>query len=46
VRIIQKEDAGEIATMIYGEIRPGGDFRFANFGHPPPLVFSAEYRSS
>jgi serine phosphatase RsbU (regulator of sigma subunit) len=42
--IIQKEDAREIATMIYGEIRPGGDFRFANFGHPPPLVFSAEYR--
>jgi serine phosphatase RsbU (regulator of sigma subunit) len=42
--IIQKEDAREIATMVYGEIRPGGDFRFANFGHPPPLVFSAEYR--
>ena len=42
--IIQKEDAREIATMIYGEIRPGGRFRFANFGHPPPLVFSAEYR--
>jgi len=30
--------------MIYGEVRPGGHFRFANFGHPPPLVFSAEYR--
>jgi serine phosphatase RsbU (regulator of sigma subunit) len=30
--------------MLYGEIRPGGRFRFANFGHPPPLVFSAEYR--
>src|SRR5262252_7455549 len=42
--IIEKEDAREIATMIYGEIRPGGDFRFANFGYPPPLVFSAEYR--
>jgi serine phosphatase RsbU (regulator of sigma subunit) len=42
--IIQKEGAREIATMIYGEIRPGGEFRFANFGHPPPLVFSAEYR--
>jgi serine phosphatase RsbU (regulator of sigma subunit) len=41
--IIEKEDAREIATMVYGEIRPGGDFRFANFGHPPPLVFSAEY---
>ena len=28
---------------VYGEIRPGGHFRFVNFGHPPPLVFSAEY---
>ena len=42
--IIEKEDAREIATMVYGEIRPGGEFRFANFGHPPPLVFSAEYQ--
>jgi len=39
----EKEDAREIATMIYGEVRPGGHFRFVNFGHPPPLVFSAEY---
>jgi serine phosphatase RsbU (regulator of sigma subunit) len=42
--IIEKEGAREIATMIYGELRPGGYFRFANFGHPPPLVFSAEYQ--
>jgi serine phosphatase RsbU (regulator of sigma subunit) len=42
--IIEKEDAREIATMVYGEVRPSGHFRFANFGHPPPLVFSAEYR--
>lgn len=41
--IAEKEDAREIATMLYGEVRPGGHFRFANFGHPPPLVFSAEY---
>lgn len=40
----EKEDAREIATMLYGEVRTGGHFRFANFGHPPPLVFSAEYR--
>lgn len=33
----------EIATMLYGELRPSGHFRFVNFGHPPPLVFSAEY---
>src|ERR1700751_3784828 len=31
----EKEDAQEIATMVYGEIRPGGHFRFANMGHPP-----------
>jgi serine phosphatase RsbU (regulator of sigma subunit) len=34
----------EIATMLYGEIRPNGQFRFLNFGHPPPLVFSAKYK--
>jgi len=42
--ISKKENAREIATMLYGEVRPGGHFRFVNFGHPPPLVFSAEYR--
>jgi serine phosphatase RsbU (regulator of sigma subunit) len=36
------DQAREIATMTYGEIHPGGTFRFANFGHPPPLVFSAK----
>jgi serine phosphatase RsbU (regulator of sigma subunit) len=40
----EKESAREIASMLYGEIRPNGHFRFVNFGHPPPLVFSAEYR--
>ena len=30
--------------MLYGELRPYGHFRFVNFGHPPPLVFSAEYQ--
>ncbi|HZR65491.1 MAG TPA: PP2C family protein-serine/threonine phosphatase [Terriglobales bacterium] len=38
------ESAREIATMLYGEVRPNGHFRFVNFGHPPPLVFSAEFR--
>ena len=42
--ILGKEGAREIATMIYGEVRPGGYFRFVNFGHPPPLVFSAVHR--
>jgi serine phosphatase RsbU (regulator of sigma subunit) len=38
----ETEQTREIATMLYGEIHPGGSFRFANFGHPPPLVFSAK----
>jgi serine phosphatase RsbU (regulator of sigma subunit) len=37
------DSAREIATMLYGEMRPEGNFRFVNFGHPPPLVFSAEF---
>src|SRR3989442_13722411 len=40
----EKESAQEIATMLYGEVHPYGYFRFVNFGHPPPLVFSSEYR--
>ncbi len=38
------ENAREIATMLYGEVHPYGYFRFVTFGHPPPLVFSAERR--
>jgi serine phosphatase RsbU (regulator of sigma subunit) len=38
----EDESGREIATMLYGEVRPNGHFRFVNFGHPPPLVFSAE----
>ena len=40
----EQESAQEIATMLYGEVHPNGYFRFVNFGHPPPLVFSAEFR--
>jgi hypothetical protein len=32
----------ENATMLYGEIHPNGHFRFVDFGHPPPFIFSAE----
>jgi len=39
------EEAREIATMLYGEVRPDGHFRFVNFGSPPPLVFSGEHES-
>jgi len=37
------DNSREIATMLYGEIHPDGHFRFVNFGHPPPLVFCAQY---
>ena len=40
----EQESAQEIATMLYGEVHPYGYFRFVNFGHVPPLVFSAEFR--
>jgi serine phosphatase RsbU (regulator of sigma subunit) len=42
---IEKENAQEIATMLYGEVHPYGYFRFVNFGHVPPVVFSAEDRN-
>ena len=42
--ISEKENARELATMLYGEVHPYGYFRFVNFGHPPPLVFSAEHQ--
>jgi len=38
------DNSREIATMLYGETRPSGQFRFVNFGHPPPLVYSAEFK--
>lgn len=37
------ETSREIATLLYGEICSDGVFRFVNFGHPPPLVFSSEF---
>jgi len=38
-----EDSSREIATMVYGQVGPDGLFRFVNFGHPPQLVFSAEY---
>jgi len=40
--VTQQERSREVATLLYGEVHPDGSFRFANFGHPPPLVFSAK----
>lgn len=39
---LEKEGTRELATMIYGEVHSNGHFRFTNFGHPPPLVYSAQ----
>ncbi|HUM05503.1 MAG TPA: PP2C family protein-serine/threonine phosphatase [Terriglobales bacterium] len=39
----ENAEAREIATLLYGELQPNGQFRFVNFGHPPPLVFSVKY---
>lgn len=39
--IDEEGDARTIATMLYGEVHPSGQFRFLNFGHPPPLLFSS-----
>jgi len=36
-----EESSREIATLLYGELRASGQFRFLSFGHPCPLVFSA-----
>jgi len=42
----EKESAQEIATMLYGEVRPYGYFRFVNFGHPPRWSFRPNTASS
>jgi serine phosphatase RsbU (regulator of sigma subunit) len=41
---VEQAAAREIATMLYGEVHPSGHFRFVNFGHLPPLLFSAQAR--
>src|SRR5438445_2610949 len=40
--IREEENAREIATMLYGEVHPGGHFRFVNFGHPIPASRPAD----
>jgi len=38
----EEEYSREIATMLYGHVYTSGHFRFVNFGHPPPLLFSSQ----
>src|SRR5260370_33313573 len=42
--IVEKENTREISTMLNGESRPGGIFRFFEFRPPPPFVVSAAHR--
>lgn len=42
-RFFESTGLNKYVTMIYGEIRSGGRFRFISAGHPPPLVFSREF---
>jgi Stage II sporulation protein E (SpoIIE) len=41
-----RENAREIATMLYGEVHPYGYFRFVNFGHPRPSYSPVNITSS
>lgn len=36
-------DATKFITMLYGEIKENGRFRFLSAAHPPPLVFSYQF---
>src|SRR5258708_3665675 len=39
----EEEYSREVATILYAAVHPSGHFRFVNFGHPPPLLFSSEF---
>jgi serine phosphatase RsbU (regulator of sigma subunit) len=42
-RFHQSSSVTKFLTMIYGEISDKGIFRFISAGHPPPMIFSAEF---
>lgn len=42
-RFYKSSSVRRFVTMIYGEIREEGTFRFISAGHPTPVVFSREY---
>lgn len=42
-RFYQSSSIDKFITMIYGEIKNDGDFRFISAAHQLPLVFSNEY---
>jgi serine phosphatase RsbU (regulator of sigma subunit) len=42
-RFFKTVSVNKYFTMIYGEIRDDGRFRFLTAGHQPPMVFSREF---
>ena len=43
-RFYESTNIQKLVAMLYGEIHEGGRFRYTSAGHPPPLVFSREFR--
>ena len=43
-RFYRTSSINKYLTMIYGEISTRGRFRYLSAGHPPPAVFSREFR--
>ena len=43
---IMTPDIPPYVTLIYGEVRNDGRFRYLSAGHPPPIVFSQKFTAS